>query len=105
MTIKLDLTAAQQSTFLRQARQKGQAITEYVSDLLDETAANSDKAQSLASPRPNRQAALALLHDLAETDIYGTAEQQRAGLEYIKRAIDSDRPGQRSIFGAGKNPS
>ncbi len=34
----------------------------------------------------------------------GDPEEQRTTLEYLKVAIDRDRPGQRSIFGSGTNP-
>lgn len=34
----------------------------------------------------------------------GDADEQRETLEYLKVAIDRDRPGQRSIFGEGINP-
>lgn len=46
-----------------------------------------------------------LLRTLAETDAYGTEEEQRETFHWLQKAVDEDRPGQRSIFGKGINPS
>jgi len=34
----------------------------------------------------------------------GDADEQRETLTLLKKAVDADRPGQRSVFGTGINP-
>ncbi len=38
------------------------------------------------------------------TDDPAEIEEDRKTLEHLKRALDENRPGERSIFGTGYNP-
>ncbi len=107
MTVKLDLTPEQESEVARQAQENGLAPDDYLRGLLQQTILppRAPGTAPAARPQPDRKAMLALLDDLAHTDKYGTADEQRDGLDYLKSVIDADRPGQRRIFGQGDNPA
>lgn len=96
MTITLDVPPEKEAELKARAAASGQKLEEYALAAL--------LPDSPAPPPYDPAAAIALLDAFANSDEYGTAEEQRETLEYLARVIDEDRPGQRSIFGAGFNP-
>lgn len=104
MTVTLDLPSELEQHLTQEAQKNGVPLSDYLQSLVQNTIEHRPGAASARVPRPNREAMLALLDDLANTDKYGTAEEQRQSLEYLRKAIDADRPGQHSIFGEGYNP-
>lgn len=95
MTITLDLTPDVQERAVVQARTEGIAVERYLQALI-ETALPTEQAEPVR--RRNHEcnaAALALLDAFLEDD----AQDQRETLQFLRNAIDEDRPGQRRVFG------
>lgn len=91
MTITIDVPEAVAKNITAEAARQGQDIPEVIRNLVE----------TRFTPRPYDPAAMSALLDSFEE---GDPEEQRTTLEYLKMAIDRDRPGQRSIFGEGINP-
>lgn len=100
MTVTLDLPPHDEESLRQRATQEGLEIGDY---LLSVVRRDADEARRRSLTERN-QAAIALLDKFANTDEYGTAEEQRETLEHLRDALDANRPGQRSIFGEGFNP-
>jgi len=107
MTVKLDLTPEQEAQIFRRAQQSGLTLDGYLQTLLPQTSTPHHTTEPVPAARPqyDREAMLALLDDLINTDKYGTAEEQQETLTSLKKAIDDDRPSQRRVFGKGYNPA
>lgn len=94
MTITIDVPPDMAARLSTEADRQGKDVPEVVRGLLEQRSAS----------RPvrayNPVAFIAALDSFDE----GDPDEQRKTLEYLKVAIDRDRPGQRSIFGEGINP-
>lgn len=99
MTITIDVPAEIAERLSAEAAQEGKAVPEVVQGLVTEHYVNRRP-----SGRPIRPYDPAALMTLLDSFNDGDPEEQQTTLEYLKVAIDRDRPGQRSIFGEGINP-
>ncbi len=94
MTITIDVPPDMAARLSTEADRLGRDVPELVRGLLEQR----------FTGRPVRAydpaAFIALLASFDE----GDPDEQRTTLEYLKVAVDRDRPGQRSIFGEGINP-
>lgn len=106
-SLKIDLTPEQEARLATKARRNGVGVDDYLHRLVEGEAFGDGAGIQAPAPRAkyDREALLTLLDDLENTDKYGTAEEQRETLEYLKQAIDANRPGQRRVFGPGNNPA
>nr|CAA9283548.1 hypothetical protein AVDCRST_MAG63-3740 [uncultured Armatimonadetes bacterium] len=114
MTITIELAPDEEARLRQKADEQRQEIGEYVRTLVRREAAalpgvppaaSGEAAEATATGAYDPAAAIALLEEFATSEEWGTAEEQRETLEFLKKAIDEDRPGQRRIFGEGVNPA
>lgn len=94
MTITIDLPPDMAARLSTEADRQGKDVPEVVRGLVEQR----------FTGRPVRAYDPAALTALLDSFDEGDPEEQRTTLEYLKAAIDRDRPGQRSIFGEGMNP-
>lgn len=94
MTITIDVPPEIASQLSAEADRQGKDVPEVVQSLVEQRF----KGRPVRSYDP--AAFIAALDSFEE----GDEKEQRETLEYLKVAIDRDRPGQRSIFGEGINP-
>ncbi len=94
MTITIDVPPDMAARLSTEADRQGKDVPGVVRGFLKQRFAG----------RPVRAYDPAALAALIESFDEGDPEEQRTTLEYLKVAIDRDRPGQRSIFGEGINP-
>jgi hypothetical protein len=91
MTITLDLPKAVEQTIEEQARQRDMTVADYLLDIALRTA--SDKKPL----REKNQRALDMLKRWDNPTEAEIAEQKEAW-EFLRKALDEDRPGQRKLF-------
>lgn len=96
MTIMITLPPTEEARLQEEAAAQGQDMDAYAHALLAERL-RSTGPQAAYDPG----AALALLDSFLEQD----EAEHKETLAVLRHAIDGDRPGQRSVFGQGINPS
>ena len=118
--ITIAFSPEEEAEFREQAGRRGMDIGEYVK-LLARGGGTRQNPNGYASPdgydygpaagnldptghRYDPAAAREFLRALSETDAYGAEEEQQETFDWLQKAVDEDRPGQRSIFGKGVNP-
>lgn len=105
MAVTLNLTPELEKQLVQEAQENGIPLSDYVQSLMQKTLKSRGVSAHPARPKYDREAMLALLDEFENNhEMYGTAQEQHETLAYLKIAIDADRPGQRSIFGEGRNP-
>ena len=91
MTVTIDVPTQVATEFSAEAARQGKGAPDVVRGLVERR----------FTPRAYApEATLALLASVDE----GDADEPRETLDYLKVAVDRDRPGQRGIFGEGINP-
>ena len=101
MTITLTIPQDKEAELKAKAAAHGQEIGEY---LLSVALPETPQSVPIVPHPYNAAAAIALLDTFANSDKYGTAEEQRETFAYLERVVDEDRPGERSAFRKGYNP-
>lgn len=104
MTVMLELKPETEALAKAQADAQGVPMEDYLNVILEEDLTARRNAEIRRRNIERNAPAIALLDKFLKTDEYGTAEEQRETLEYLKKAVDEDRSGQRSVFGKGFNP-
>ena len=94
VTITIDVPPDMAARLSTEADRQGKDVPEVVRGLME---------QRLVG-RPVRVYDPVAFAALVDSFDEGDPEEQRRTLEYLKVAINRDRPGQRSIFGEGANP-
>lgn len=94
MTITIDVPPDTAVRLSEEAGRQGKDVPGVVRGLVEQRFAG----------RPVRSYDPAAFMALLDSFDEGDPDEQRETLEYLKAAIDRDRPGQRSIFGEGINP-
>lgn len=104
MIVTLELKPETEALAKAQADAQGVLMEDYLSVILEEDLTARRNAEIRRRNIERNQAAIALLQSWSEEDDPEEIREQRETLEYLKRAVDEDRPGQRSVFGKGYNP-
>jgi len=94
MTITIDVTPDIANQLSAEAARRGEDVPDVVRSLVEQR----------FTGRPVRSYDPAAFIAALDSFDEGDPDEQRKTLEYLKVAIDRDRPGQRSIFGEGINP-
>ncbi len=94
MTITIDVPPDMAARLSTEADRQGKDVPEVVRGLVEQRFAG----------RPVRTYDPVAFIAALDSFEAGDEKEQRETLEYLKMAIDRDRPGQRSIFGEGINP-
>lgn len=121
MSITIHFSPDEETEFREQAERRGLEVGEYVKLLARDGRTRAGKQQNnpngTVSPDGrdygpaagnvdptgrvyDPAAAIALLEELMQ----GDEDEQRETMAFLRKALDEDRPGQRSIFGKGVNP-
>ncbi len=94
MTLTITLSPIEEARLQEKSAALSQPMDALAGDLLSERLRN-DEVQSAYNPAE----ALAVLDSFLEQD----EKEHQETLVILRTALDEDRPGQRSVFGAGMN--
>lgn len=103
MSITIDVAPDVEQRIQKEAAKQGQDVHALVRQVVEERFGTSPTPKTrIANGWTEEQLAdwNAMLDSFSE----GEPEEQRASFEQLKRDLEEDRPGQRSVFGTGFNP-
>lgn len=104
MTVTLTLKPEIEAVAKARADAQHIALEDYLNAFLERNLPTTDQEEIRRRNIERNAGAIALLRSWAKEDDPEVIEDQRETLDYLKRAIDEDRPGQRRVFGEGYNP-
>lgn len=104
MSITIDVAPEVEQRIHREAAQQGQDAPTLVRDILEERFGATAPQPTGGKPDFFSPEAIAAWKAMIDSFSEGDPEEQRASFEQLKRDLDEDRSGQRSVFGTGFNP-
>lgn len=99
MSLTLDLPPEVEAALAEAARQQGTTPEHLAADRLGDLYTPSEKPSVTITPE------IIAWEAMFDSFDQGNTEEQKKTIEFLKTALDRDRPGQRSIFGEGTNPN